>query len=216
MKTPKERAPPPCEKVARRERRVPRSRGGADRQAAERPSRRTHGHAKRHAGVGQRVDHRKAPLHLPPERVADDGRGQAKVVDEHLSVEALRRHRAEQRSPQHVLVRGAPLAQDLSERRARAVDLHRGHEAVRQVHAMRSPLIGPEFEHSRNGAAMEDPQEIAQRRRAQAASQLHGTAMVAPARGLRTSSLRSVARLFPRASPRTARVSSPGPRSHAP
>ena len=97
------------------------------------------------------------------------------VRREHLADEALRGERAKERAAERAVVERAGRLEELGERRARAVDLDGGDEPLREVNAVRAPAILDELEGAARARAVERAEEIAERRRAESAGELHAS-----------------------------------------
>lgn len=133
----------------------------------------TDGHAKGDACVGEPVEHRQARESLAAERGADNRRREAELVDEHLAVQAARRHRAKERPAQEVVVRGAIAAEDLRQRRRRSIELHGDHASPCQVHAVRPAAVFDELQRPCRAVTTQRAEKVAERGGSKASGQLH-------------------------------------------
>ena len=122
-----------------------------------------------------------------------------KVADEHLAMQPLRRHRAEQRPAQHVVIDVVGVAKDFPERRGRAVHFDGRHQTVCKMHAMGAPARLDELQRPARGAAMKRAEQIPQRRRLEPARQLHPSPVEeAPKRAKKAEEPRAVGRILGR------------------
>ena len=135
--------------------------GGNPVSRRKRLARRSHRHTERHTRVAERLENGKAAHELTPKGCAHDGRRQAKLADENLAVQALRRHCAKERTAEHVLVCRSLVSQDLGQRGAGAIDLDGHDKPARQVDPVAATAVFDQLERSRRSAAMEHAQQIA-------------------------------------------------------
>ena len=91
------------------------------------------------------------------------------VAHQHLAVQPPRGHRAQQRTAERVLVDLVGTPQDLRERCGRSIELHRRHEARREMDAMDAPAALGQLEGARRLLAMKRAEQVAERRRLQTA-----------------------------------------------
>lgn len=139
----------------------------------ERAARRSGRGAEADLRVGELVEGRQAEPELPLHRAKHDVRVHVVLAHEHVSVEPVRRERAQDRAPERPLVDDAVGAQEIRQRRRRAIELHARDAPLEQVHAVEASRRLEQLEHAGRAGAVERAEQVADRRSPKLAGQLH-------------------------------------------
>jgi hypothetical protein len=129
--------------------------------------------AKTYLRVRQQLENAKTREELTTQTSFDDRWRETKVGREHFTVQALRSHRAKERTPQRLVVDRFVCAKNFGKRLRCAIDFDRDDQARRKMNAMRPPARHAELQRPRRRRAMHDAEEIPKRRRSQSTRKLH-------------------------------------------